>query len=165
MALREITDFQERGFEGFVRVSDLIGSNCCEIPEVPGVYCVLRLNATPPKFLEKSIGGHFKGKDPTVAIHLLKHKWISDAVVLNVGKAGGNGDSSLKSRIKQYMLFGQGKRVGHRGGRYIWQLHDSQDLILCWKPTPGLIPRDVEKALIRNFEETYQGLPFANLRH
>jgi hypothetical protein len=165
MILRELVELRERGFEGFVRVSDLMKSKCCEVPEVPGVYCALRLNTTPPKFLDRSIGGHFKGKDPTVKAHLLQPKWISNAVVLNIGKAGGKRGSTLKRRIYQYMQFGQGKSVGHRGGRYIWQLHDSQDLIISWRPTPGLIPREVEKALIREFEDAYQGLPFANLRH
>lgn len=165
MIFREIFEFQERGFEGFVPVSDLMRSKCCEVPEVPGVYCVLRPNATPPRFLNQSSGGHFKGKDPTVTVHLLERKWVNSAVVLNIGKAGGKGEATLKSRINQYMLFGQGKPVGHKGGRYIWQLHDSQDLILCWKPTPGSMPRDVEKVLIREFEEAYQGLPFANLCH
>jgi hypothetical protein len=163
--LREITELRGRGFEGFVPVSELVRSRCCEVPEVPGIYCVLRLNAEPPKFLDQSVGGNFKGKDPTVAVQRLERKWISNAVVLNIGKAGGRGGATLKSRINQYMLFGQGKQIGHRGGRYIWQLHDSQNLILCWMPTPESMPRDVEKALIREFEEAYQGLPFANLRH
>jgi hypothetical protein len=140
-------------------------SNCREVPELPGVYCVLRFNAAPPKFLDQSSGGHFKGKDPTVAVHQLERKWIKNAVVVNIGKAGGKGGATLKSRINQYMLFGQGKKVGHWGGRYIWQLHDSQDLIPCSNPAPGSMPRDVEKDLIREFEDAYQGLPFANLLH
>lgn len=126
---------------------------------------MLRLNPAPPNFLDQSVGGHFKGKEPKVAVHQLERKWIKNAVVLNIGKAGGRGRASLKNRINQYMLFGQGRQVGHWGGRYIWQLRDSQDLILCWKSTPESTPRDLEKTLIREFEEAFQGLPFANLRH
>jgi hypothetical protein len=29
----------------------------------------------------------------------------------------------------------------------------------------GVDPQEIEKVLIREFEEAYQGLPFANLRH
>jgi hypothetical protein len=28
-------------------------------------------------FLEKSVGGHFKGKDPTIAIGILEARWLA----------------------------------------------------------------------------------------
>lgn len=43
------------------------------------------------------------------------------------------------------MSFGQGKPVGHWGGRLIWQLEDVKDLIVCWKVLEKEEPRDVEK--------------------
>ena len=45
----------------------------------------------------------------------------------------------------------------------IWHLPQSEDLIICWKLTPGLVPRDVEKQLISDFVEIFGDRPFANL--
>lgn len=165
MSIDNRIELRDRGFEGFVPISVLQSSKCREIPKVPGVYCVLRLITTPPEFRDQSTGGHFKRKNPTVAVDQLRSKWVDNALVLNIGKAGGKGKATLKRRISQYMRFGQGITVGHQGGRYIWQLQDSQDLIVCWRPAQSSHPRDVERALLREFEEIYGRLPFANLRH
>ena len=86
--------------------------------------------------------------------------------ILYIGKAGGGTSSStLYKRIKQYLDFGNGKKVGHWGGRYIWQLQDSDDLYFCWKETQtGNLPREEETSLITIFKESHEGkLPFTNL--
>ena len=46
------------------------------------------------------------------------------------------------------MKFGSGKKVGHKGGRFIWQLKDSANLVVCWKRTEEE-PRHVEKMRMR----------------
>ena len=61
------------------------------------------------------------------------------------------------------MKFGRGEPVGKWGGRYIWQLGDSHNLLVCWKLTPNAIPRNMEKELLREFEAVYGKLPFANI--
>ena len=157
-----IDAIRQSGFDGFVTISDLQASGCCEVPDKPGVYIVLRANGTRPEFLQESTGGHFKGQDPTIPVSLLEKKWVGNAIVLYIGKAGPASRRTLKTRLNQYMRFGQGARVGHWGGRYIWQLDDSRDLLVCWKATPDVAPRVVESDLIRQFEETYHKLPFAN---
>ena len=91
--------------------------------------------------------------------------WIENTAVLYIGKAGPGRTATLKSRLQAYIQFGQGRPVGHRGGRYIWQLLHSCDLVVCWKATGSLSPRDVEKELIREFEVRYRELPFANINH
>lgn len=155
---------RQGGFEGFKAVSTLQTSGCCEVPDERGVYLVLSRNTKRPDFLSESIGGHFKGKDPTVEVGVLKSKWIRNSVVLYIGKAGGPGKAAtLRSRVRQYLHFGQGKPIGHWGGRYIWQLADSSGLEICWKPTLNEIPREVEKGLIREFKVACKKLPFANL--
>jgi hypothetical protein len=159
-----IDDIRRSGFEGFVTISDLQASNCCEVPTEPGVYLVLRPNIEPPDFLSDSIGGYFKGKNPTVTVSKLQGKWVEKAIVLNIGKAGP-GTATLRSRLKQYMRFGQGQNAGHQGGRYIWELPNSHDLLLCWRVTLDAVPRTMEKALIENFKAVYGKLPFANLNH
>jgi hypothetical protein len=159
-----IDAIRQSGFVGFVTISALQKSKCCEVPTKPGVYLILRSNTARPDFLSESIGGHFKGKNPTVAVGELESKWVEDAVVLNVGKAGPGKKATLRSRLNDYMCYGDGKRSGHSGGRYIWQLAHSDNLLVCWKITLD-VPRTVEKALMEEFERVYGKLPFANLKH
>ena len=80
-------------------------------------------------------------------------------------RAEGDPEEAIERRLRQYMQFGQGKQVGHWGGRYIWQLDDSDELLVCWKVTESSIPREVEKELVRAFEKRYKKLPFAILCH
>jgi hypothetical protein len=160
-----IADFRKIGFEGFVRISDLRVLVCREIPDKPGVYLVLKAKKFARKFLNKSTGGHFKGKDPTVEIGHLEKRWLKNALILYVGKAGPGKTGTLRKRLKKYIQFGQGKPVAHWGGRYIWQLSQSDDLLICWKATGSSPPRIVEKKLIQEFEDMHGILPFANLCH
>ena len=128
-----------------------------------GVYVVITPDAFLPRFLESGTGGFFKGTDPNVAISVLKSHWVEGVRVLNIGKAGGiSSKSSLRKRIRQYLKFGQGKAIGHRGGRHIWQLEGSASLLIAWKTTTRE-PRDVERELISAFRVRHGRRPFANL--
>ena len=164
MNFGSIDVIRQSGFEGFLTISALQTSRCCEVPPMPGVYLILRSNMALPDFLSESVGGHFKGKNPMVAVGELQSRWVEDAIVLNIGKAGP-GKANLRSRLNRYIRSGQGKRSGHSGGIYIWQLAHSDNLLVCWKVTPNDVPRKVEKVLIEKFETVYGRLPFANLNH
>jgi hypothetical protein len=83
-----IDDIRQNGFQGFTTVCALQTSRCSEVPDEPGVYLILRSNMALPDFLSESAGGHFKGKNPTVAVDELRSKWVENAIVLNIGKAG-----------------------------------------------------------------------------
>ncbi len=150
---------REAGFQGFSTFEELRADGYSAVPEKPGVYIVLMETRAKPVFLEVGTGGWFKGNDPNVPVADLEEKWVPGAIVLYIGKA-----AILRRRITQYIKFGSGKRVAHRGGRYVWQIEGSDRLILCWKPTPDEEPREVETALISSFEGSYRGLPFANLQ-
>ena len=155
----------DRGFLGFIREVELRSGRLSELPSTPGVYAVLREREEKPTFLAQSTGGHFKGKNPTVSISLLQQAWIPECQVVYIGKAGGiDKGPSLQKRVRQYLDFGAGKAVGHRGGRYIWQLGDASELIFAWRPTAGVEPRKVERELIAEIESTTGKLPFANLQ-
>lgn len=85
--------------------------------------------------------------------------------IIYIGKAGATNSSAIiQSRLKQYFNFGQSKPLGHWGGRYIWQLNNSSDLIVCWEATPENEPSVVESFLIKKFKEFYGQRPFANLK-
>lgn len=126
------------------------------IPDVPGVYFITKKNDEPASFLKIGTGGHFKDKDPNVEITELSSNWVNDTIVVYIGKA-----TSLKRRLRQYMQFGKGKKIGHWGGRYIWQLSYADDLQVWWFPTDR--PRDLEQRLIAEFKKEYGKRPFANL--
>ena len=128
-------------------------------PSSKGVYVILRNSKNKPEFLETGTGGFYKNENPNVSIAELKDNWVENSPIMYIGKA-----TALKSRLGQYMKFGQGKKVGHRGGRYIWQLKDSKQLIGCWKPTID-DPREVEKKMIEHFKSEHGNMrPFANLQ-
>ena len=160
-----VNTLETYGFEGFLSVESLRASNLIELPLVKGVYLVLSLKDLAPDFLDTSMGGRFKEKDPSVDIEVLIKKWIENTIVVYIGQAGGGtSKATLRSRIKQLLDFGVGKPVGHWGGRYLWQFKNSKDLVLCWKPTPDSDPRKVEKELLHNFISHFGHLPFANLK-
>lgn len=145
------------GFSGFIPVSQLRDGALNMIPDVPGVYMVLRVSEGAPEFLETGSGGHFKGKNPNVPVAELAANWVDGTPVVYIGKA-----TSLRKRISQYLRFGQGKPVGHWGGRYIWQLADATQLLFCWMPVDGNADA-VETDMICRFRERYGCRPFANL--
>ena len=159
--LTTLDGFQSLGFEGFVSVKELRDGGTNGIPDKAGVYIVLTGPSSVPKFLRKSPAGHFKENDPTVPVKALKSKWVYDALALYFGMTR----QSLRKRIRTLLLFGQGEPVGHRGGRYLWQIEGADGLLICWKPAPeGKDPRDEEADLIVQFEDLHGSLPFANLQ-
>ncbi len=157
MNFNSIEEIKKSGFSGFKRMEELF-TDSSSIPREKGVYLILRPDNNPPKFLQTGTGGHFKEKNPNVPIEALKSNWVENTIVVYIGKA-----TSLKARLGQYFRFGQGKKVGHWGGRLIWQLQNSTDLIVCWKPLPNDDPDTIESQLIQEFKMTYSQRPFANL--
>jgi hypothetical protein len=151
-------------FSGGISVRELQASRCKELPRTQGVYLIVRNSTAAPDFLETSVGGWFKGKNPTTDLDTLRGKWVADSPIVYIGKAGGDGSSAtLNSRLWQYMQFGLGKDIGHWGGRYIWQLADHADLRVWWCETTQ-DARSVEARLLSEFESKFGSLPFANLR-
>jgi hypothetical protein len=154
---------EEYGFLGFGKLGDLF-VNSSIIPDIKGIYMILYDNPNAPEFLITGTGGHFKGKNPNISIQALKSNWIEDTKVVYIGKAGGDDSkATLRSRLTQYFRFGQRKNVGHWGGRVIWQIKNSKELLACWMPLPGGDPRDAEAELIKEFVSKYKRRPFANL--
>lgn len=159
------------GFTGFKKVSELF-LNKALIPPAKGVYMVLYPSHEYPEFLFPGSGPalYKKKTDPNVPIEFLRGRWVEKSPVLYIGKAGGlnqkglEGTETLRSRLSTYLNFGQGRDVGHYGGRLIWQLKNYQDLLVCWKPTPAENPREIEKDLIRRFEDIYGKRPLANIQ-
>ena len=144
------------GFAGFLPVKQLRQS-LADVPPAGGVYVVVRPSRAAPHFRVVGSGGHFKGEGPNVPLATLRAKWVPDAAVVYIGKAG-----SLSERVRSLIAFGAGDAVGHRGGRYLWQLTDAADLMVAWRPEDE--PERAEAALLDAFRAEHGVLPFANLR-
>lgn len=150
----------EDGFNGFITIRELRNRRIEDIPKCAGVYVVLREIDTPPMFLDNNPGGRFKRKNPTVTKEELQSNWIDCAHVIYIGK----GDQ-LQRRIQQYLDFGAGNPIGHWGGRLIWQIENSNDFIIAWKPIEAdQEAKALESKLLDEFVEAYGRLPFANMR-
>jgi hypothetical protein len=162
MDFNSIENISNEGFSGFIKIKEL-NHNPTVIPGIKGVYLVLYLDKVAPEFLNKGTGGYINGKDPNIEVIGLRNKWVNDTIVLYIGKTGGEKvDSTLQSRVKQYLKFGQGKAVSHPGGRYIWQIKNSEDLVICWKPLEKEDPEAIESELLSQFLTKYGTVPFAN---
>ena len=144
-------------FDGGFSVEELWKTKSGHIPDTSGVYMVVRESNEMPEFLKVGTGGYFKGENPNVSESELRANWVAGAAVVYIGKA-----ASLRSRLSQYLRFGQGKPAGHRGGRYIWQLKDAPQLKFYWKEVEGDYDAE-ESAMINAFKARYGCRPFANL--
>jgi len=159
----DIEAIKQNGFVGFEKLEDLF-VNTSIIPDIKGVYMILYNDLNVPEFLITGTGGHFKGRNPNISMQSLKYNWVEDTKVVYIGKAGGDDSkATLRSRLTQYFRFGQGINVGHYGGRLIWQIKNSKELLVCWKPLPNDDPRNVEAEIIKEFVSFYKKRPFANL--
>lgn len=152
------SQLEAHGFVGWVTFDYLLTADPC--PTSGGVYVVSRADQTAPCFLDRSCGGWFKGNDPTVPHDHLVANWVETAEVVYIGKA-----NSLRRRLREFAKFGAGQRIGHWGGRLIWQLEEAFSLLVAWKETPGLDPAVVEANLIAEFRAAYGQPPFANDPH
>ncbi|WP_276484664.1 hypothetical protein [Paraflavitalea pollutisoli] len=158
----DLIALEAAGFTGFKTYQELFFDSSC-ISRKKGVYLIVG-RGNKMSFLPKGTGGFFKGKDPNVALPFLHEKWVEGAKVLYIGKAGSStGKATLHSRLNQYFKFGQGRNVGHWGGRLVWQIEGARELVVCWKTLSDLEPRKVEQDLIKAFVRQFDKRPFANL--
>jgi hypothetical protein len=160
---KTIDFIREAGFTGFYSVARLRLDNSI-VPAIPGIYLIVQPTDDTPVFLPKGTGGFFKGRDPNLPVAELTDKWLEECKILYVGKAGGSSSkATLRSRLKQYLDFGNGKPVGHYGGRLIWQLKHHSELLVAWRAMSTGSPRTKEKELIGEIATFYGRRPFANL--
>jgi hypothetical protein len=147
------------GFDGWVTFVEL-ENRLPGITQDGGVYVVVQPPGASPAFLAANPGGRFKDRDPSVTPDALAANWVDCAEVVYIGKA-----DNLRRRLREFMRFGSGAPIGHWGGRLIWQLAQSERLLVAWRETPEDVPREVEGAMIAAFREAFGKPPFANEPH
>lgn len=146
-------------FKGFKTIRELKDS-CSEVPSSNGVYLVLRRNNQQPIFSISSLGGYVKvpNDSPCYSLSYLQEQYVNGTCILYIGKS-----TNMRSRLRSYMRFGQGKRASHGGGRAIWQMTDVDDFVICWAETLEN-SRMVEWRMIQAFKLSHEGKrPFANM--
>ncbi len=146
-----------------------------ELPDQPGVYMVFTPAGFTPDFLPKSIARPRKGKPATISVELLRNKhWVPGSRVIYIGKAGGKNNSTIRSRLKQFIDSADGRKAinTHWGGRFIWQLGNINACSFAVLPLPPEHdPAAIEGMLLRKFDAFFNAdkiqrriLPFANLK-
>lgn len=151
----------DEGFVGFRTVGQLHADGCEEIPNVRGIYAIVRDTLEPPQFLPNSTAARVRDTDPTLPIEQLERRWVPGAQILGFGLARGPGVRSLlKQQVKRYLRFGYGRVVVHAGGRALWQLGDRSTLRVAWKPMPDDDPEGVVRGYREQFEQRHGAPPF-----
>lgn len=147
------------GFTGWVGFDELRPGGSAVVEHAPGTYVVYRVSGSTPVFLTANPAGRFKGRDPTVPLLCLEANWVDGARVIYIGKA-----DNLAVRVPCMAAYGDGMRVAHEGGRLVWQLADSADLLFAWRPLRDgfATARADEVDMIALFRQVYGKSPFAN---
>jgi hypothetical protein len=153
-------DLETCGFVGWRTWGQLRASDFSAIPQESAAYVVYRPSGAKPRFLDTNPGFHWKKRDPTLAHDVLTGKWVVDSSVVYIGKA-----NDARERLKKYARFGAGENAAHWGGRCIWQLADSGELLVAWHAISWEeSAREYEVRLLAQFAELHGGMrPFANL--
>lgn len=151
--------FERLGFVGWKPFGKLEAN---DLPPQHGVYIVVREPGPRPVFLPASVGGPHKRKPLTVEVNVLQQVWRDDAEIVYVGKAGGR--LGLQERLLAYAKQGRGRSAGHAGGRFVWQLPASNELLVGWRETGDIDVGDVEEALLALHIHQFGRRPFANLK-
>jgi hypothetical protein len=151
--------FERLGFLGWKPFGALTAG---DLPPRHGVYVVAREEDSRPEFLEESVGGPHKRRALTVGVPVLQRAWRDDAEIVYVGKAGGR--LGLQDRLWAYARQGRGRSAGHAGGRFVWQLPSSDQLLVGWRETGAIDVGDVEEALLALHIDRFGRRPFANMK-
>lgn len=165
MDFSSIESIRAAGFIKYATIEQLNKRGGCKvIDNKPGVYMVLMPLNFKQKYREINPGKICKGKPSSVIVDELKANWVDKTIVLYIGKAGGTGiKTHLRERIGDYMAYGRGTSCNHTGGRYLWQLENTEQLSVTWRVEIENEPVIIERGLIRQFEKNYEGMqPFAN---
>jgi len=142
-------------------VADLYVNRCADIPQVAGVYVVVRPAGLEASLDARSSGGRYKERDPSYSEDVVAANWVDGACVLYVGMTASK--KGLRDRVRKLTDFGQGKAVPHRGGRLLWHLTSATGLEVWWSECDRSLAQSAESELIDAFRSVHGVRPFANM--
>lgn len=161
MVSSQIDGINLAGFSEPITIAQLRRTCYTGIPKSPGIYLIVRTQDRRPCFLPEGRGGWFKDKDPSYPLDVVEANWVEVAHVMYVGMTKAR--KGLKGRLGCFFEFGRGRSVGHRGGRLLWHLPDSEKLWVQWRTCPATDADQAESAAIASFKAVYDARrPFAN---
>lgn len=139
-------------------LEELHYTNCNTLPCQPGIYRVLVPEKVPVTFIESP----HNSSAESYPIVLLEQKYdlCADKSVLYIGKANGRG--GLRQRVRQYIKYGWGAAVNHKGGRAVWQVENFPILLLDYEVCEDCEQREHE--LLAAFKRENGVYPLANWR-
>lgn len=146
----DLCHLQSRGWPVII---PLLNVSPAAIPVDRGTYAVLRPVELGPSFLPVNLGKDLK----SYGFWDLHRRWVGDAEVIYIGKAGGA--TGLRGRLRPFSRMAR----NHSGGRSIWQLEHPEALKVAWLPTREYSAEEVERHLVAAFYVWYGQRPFANL--
>lgn len=156
-----------KNFKLLGRVKDLKSSNFVWSKELDdrGIYLFVYEGKDIPQFIDPGCGPKkYKGKEVNVSKDELEENWIHlgfDRNIIYIGESEGK--NGVGARLKLHMRFGNGEEINAHGGRYIWQIKDSDNLLVFWKRSDS--PKKDKKLMLNEFKKEYGELPFANLQN
>lgn len=129
---------------------------CSCVPEVSGIYRVLRPEGMTIRFTEHMYNRSAK----LYPAEKLSRKYMNcaDQEILYIGKADGR--KGLRQRIKQYIDYGWNHAANHKGGRAIWQIEDAGLLLLAYEECEDAEAQ--EKQLLADYKAKNGSYPLAN---
>ena len=134
-----------------------------DIPACPGIYCVYMPEDIVLSFSD--CAGRAKYAVPTSANDLqTKQERIlanGPTDILYIGKAGSM-SSNLRKRIGQLARFGVGHARNHRGGEYLWQINEIENVCVLTQCCPRGQPESFESRLLAKFRNVHEDWPLAN---
>lgn len=163
-----IDDLQADGFVGFVPLRAfekpfVMGDG----PDVEGVYAVLRESAVRPIFREDT---HRRPRSKVYTAAQAEAEWVDGSQTLYIGKGPlrkpRNGRrQGLAQRIKEMRAHGHDGGANHYGGKLLWQIEDTDSLLIAWKVLLEGTADVVETELIQRFmaQDESGRTPYANI--
>lgn len=157
--------------KGFRPVRTVAALQAEGVPDSPesgscGVYALVRPECSPPEFIAPEEAKEVGNVIRPWSVSRLREKWVDGAQLLYIGVAGRKNPRALRLRLRNLVRHSLGKTSSngpHKGGEILWQVKGWPEFEVVVLPTDDPpVPRESEVALIDEFRQALEVLPFAN---
>lgn len=133
-----------------------------ELPDTCGIYIIVAPKDKKIEFISSSTAPEtYKGNNLLYGSITLQEKFNNgDKEILYIGKTTCR--EGLRKRLGNYIKYGYGHEVTHRGGRALWQIKNSGDLTVYYYECENA--SELKRKLLKEYKNKYNVLPVANRR-